>query len=107
MSEVSTVVEHPLGERTPAMVKLSKKQKDALKGMPKPGWFMQRNPFIRACSWDEYKALRDAQYIVEHDNMFDIEPDIGITTRGLRAIKKKKKAPQPKPGSQVAPMPTG
>lgn len=89
MSEVSSVLGHPVGERKQTVVKLTRAQRTALKGMPKPGWYMRRNPFIRACSWEEFVALRDNDYIVEHPDLFG-EPDIGITSRGLAAIKKKK-----------------
>jgi hypothetical protein len=94
MPEVQTVVEHPLGEREPTMVKLNKYQKAALKGLPKPGWFIHHAPFLNALNcWADYDELLDHGYIVEHFNMFYSEPDIGITNRGLTAIKKKKKAP--------------
>ena len=38
----SSGMEDTVAKRTPSLVRLNQGQKEALKGMPKPGWFMRQ-----------------------------------------------------------------
>ena len=40
----SSGMEDPVEKRTPSLVRLTKRQKAVLKGMPQPGWYMRRDP---------------------------------------------------------------